>query len=61
MTEDAHYSSTLAGGGPPEQRKWGYSIVWGLLFFAVVWPLSWFVAPIWVFLLIGEAFFPPCT
>lgn len=35
-----------------------YSVIWILLLFLVVWPLGWFLAPIWIVLLAGEAFIP---
>lgn len=36
-----------------------YSVIWIILLFLVVWPLGWFLSPIWIVLLAGEAFIPP--
>jgi hypothetical protein len=36
-----------------------YMIVWAILLIIVAWPLAWFIAPIWVFLLPFEALIPP--
>ncbi|GAX15933.1 hypothetical protein FisN_22Hh217 [Fistulifera solaris] len=36
-----------------------YSVIWIILLFLVVWPLGWFLSPIWIVLLAGEAFLPP--
>ena len=44
-----------------ENRRFIYSVFWIVLLIAIVWPLGWFIAPIWVTLLAAEAFFPPST
>jgi hypothetical protein len=41
------------------ENRMVYSVIWIILLFPVVWPLGWFLSPIWIVLLAGEAFLPP--
>jgi hypothetical protein len=38
-----------------------YMVIWIVLLILVAWPLAWFIAPIWVFLLAFEALIPQGT
>lgn len=44
---------------PNNDNRVVYSVIWIILLFLVVWPLGWFLSPIWIVLLAGEAFIPP--
>jgi hypothetical protein len=44
-----------------EDQKLLYSIVWALVLICIGWPLAWFVAPVWIFLLPFEAILQPGT
>lgn len=44
-----------------QKNNFVYMIIWLVLLILVAWPLAWFIAPIWVFLLAFEAVIPQST
>jgi hypothetical protein len=42
-------------------QKLLYSVVWALVLLCIGWPLAWFIAPVWIFLLPFESILQPGT